>query len=121
MYAGIPGVADFPSERFEEMVAPNLDIRWHEICNFRISPAEHRVFSRRLKMVIDNLDGARTVGNEDGLRIEADAMNVKGIGIDHGAANSIKDNSSPDIASGGAVDVATVEDYVGRQLRQGSS
>ena len=64
------------------MVAPDLDIRWNEVGHLRVRASEHEVLGAGLKVVIDDLEGSRTVVAEDCLRVGTSGVYLGDVGID---------------------------------------
>ena len=62
-------IARPPFQGLEEMVAPDLDVRWHQVADLGIRASEHDVLGGGFKVVVDDLERTRTVVAKNGLRV----------------------------------------------------
>ena len=72
-------MADLPGQRFEEVVSPHLDVRGDEIGDVGVGAAEHDVLPGAFEVVVGDLERARAVVAQDGLRVEAVHVDVRNV------------------------------------------
>src|SRR2546430_8772733 len=80
----VGGVADFPGQGFEEVVAADLDVGGDEVEDGGAVTAKHHVLARRFQVVVDDFEGAGAAPAGDGLGVGADFREAPERGIDHG-------------------------------------
>ena len=116
-----PGVARAvrpPRERLDEVVLAEFDIRRHEVRDARIRAAEQDVLAGALQIVVHDLERSGTVPAGDRLAVGADLVVIGQIRIHDRRAGAVHQDPPADVTGGRAVDVAAVEDDVGRNLRE---
>ena len=117
--AGVGRIADPPRPRLREVIAPDFDVRRHEVRNRRIGAAEQHVLAGAFKVVVDDLEGAGTAPAGEGLRVGADLLAIRDVRVDDGRGPRVQRNRAPEATLGIAVQVGPIEDQVVRQRRVG--
>jgi hypothetical protein len=118
--ASIFGVVDLPAQRLGYMVTADLDVSRDQVADGGISTTEHHVLTRRLEVIVDDLEGTRAVPARDGLRVSANLLEVRQVGIDDGGSPGIERYAAARPLHGIAVEVGTVDNDVVREFRLGS-
>src|SRR6266403_1476018 len=100
------------------MVLADLNVGGYEVRNEGVGAAEHHVLTRRLEVVIDDLEGAGPVPGGDGLRILTNFVKISEVGVDDGRAGALHADPAPHVPVGRTVDIAAIEDDVGGDLAE---
>ena len=116
--ARIPGIYHPPGQGLGEVVLANLDVGRHEVRNGGVRSAKHHVFTRRLEVVIDDLEGAGPVPGGDGLGIGTHFMKISEVGVDDGRAGALHADPASHVPGGRAMHIAAIEDDVGGNLTE---
>src|ERR1700733_8775946 len=116
MYASITGIAYHPIQRLEKMIPANFDIRGDFINECWPSPPKHDVLSRRLQLVVHDLEGPRTIPTRDSLRILAHNVDVGNIRINKRKGRSVEHNPVLHIPFRRTVNIAAINRDVVRKL-----
>src|SRR5256712_3910624 len=111
--ARVGGVADFPRQRLEEVVAADLDIGGPVGLAAGIGASEDHVLAGALQVVIDDLEGTWSGPAPDGHGVELSMVHLGDPRIDDRKARAVKDEADPEVLARPAVHVAAVEDDVG--------
>src|SRR5262245_35248492 len=118
--SGISGMAFLPREWFVDVVQSELDVGRDQVLNRRPGPAEHNVLARAFNVVVDDLEGPRSVPSANRLRVESFAMAVRDVRIDYRRARAVERDAAPNGSGVIAVNVAAVNDQVVWRLGQRS-
>ena len=117
--AGVAGVVGVPRQGFGEVVAPDLDVRGHEVRDGRTGASEQKILGRPLQVVVDELGGAGTVPHRDGLRVAAFRVEVGEVGVDDRGGRAVGGETPHHVAGRGAMNVTAVErDVVGQLVER---
>src|SRR5207247_2019175 len=108
----VGGVADFPGQGFEEVVAADLDVGGDEVEDGGAVTTQHRVLCRRVQVVVDDFEGAGAAPAGDGLGVGADFREAPERGIDHGGGRGVHGDAAAAADGGIPVDETAVEDQI---------
>ena len=108
----VGGVADFPGQGFEEVVAADLDVGGDEVEDGGAVTAKHHVLARRFQVVVDDFEGAGAAPAGDGLGVGADFREAPERGIDHGGGRRVHGDAAAAADGGIPVDETAVEDQI---------
>src|SRR5438876_1196386 len=108
----VGGVADFPGQGFEEVVAADLDVGGDEVEDGGAVTAKHHVLARRFQVVVDDFERAGAAPAGDGLGVGADFREAPERGIDHGGGRRVHGDAAAAADGGIPVDETAVEDQI---------
>src|ERR1700730_3211967 len=103
-----------PTQRFEEVIPANFDIRRNTIDERGLSPTKHDVFPCCLQLVVHYLKWPRTVPTRDSLRILALDVNVGNIRVNYRQKRPVERNPALHVPFRRSMNVAPVNDDVMR-------
>ena len=118
MLAGVSRVADFPALRFENVIAADLDVGWHETRDARIGAPKHDVLARAFQVVVDDAKRSGTIPAADRLRVVADAVNLRDVRVADGRVGAVESYATLHVLRGPTVNVRTIDDDMMRHLAQ---
>src|SRR5688572_33162384 len=102
-------MANFPRQRLEKVVAPDLDVRRNEIADRGQRTAEHDVFSCCFQVVVDDLVRPGAVPAANSLRFDTDGMDIGNVRVDYRRVGAVQTDSALNRLGWKSMDPQTIQ------------